>query len=104
MWTASCKRLLQAKSQTHWRSQWHASHYSDSATRRGLLVTAVPQGQSPLKLYDIITEVGREPVNSIAQFDAVTEKQVGKPLLLHVVRMEAGRRTNRLIVWAPQSP
>ena len=73
-----------------------------AASQRGLLVSAVPDEDSPLKLYDIIVEAGRKPVNSIAQFDAVAAEHEGEPLLLHVVRTVEGRPTNLLIVWNQQ--
>ncbi|MCA8993556.1 MAG: trypsin-like peptidase domain-containing protein [Planctomycetaceae bacterium] len=66
-------------------------------SQRGLLVTQVPEGESQLKLYDIIMEVGRQPVDSADVFDALAAKS--DSLLLKVRRVVDGQETELLVNW-----
>ncbi|MCA9080920.1 MAG: trypsin-like peptidase domain-containing protein [Planctomycetaceae bacterium] len=67
--------------------------------QRGLLVTQVPKGEMSLKLYDVITEVGRQPVNSATQFDDLVAQHAGGPLLLRVTRIVGEQTTDHLVLW-----
>jgi serine protease Do len=70
---------------------------------RGLLVLNVSAG-SPLKeqieLYDLIEEIARRPVSSLAEARSVLQSHdANDPILLKVRRIENGLAKSRLVVW-----
>lgn len=71
---------------------------------RGLLVTQVTKG-SELQLYDIVEQVARRPVQSLAELDAALDPfPPGSEILLQVRRIEDGNPVTQLIVWKRPTP
>jgi len=70
-----------------------------SRTTRGLLVTQVAPG-SELQLYDVIEEVARRPVESLADLDAALEPFTpSDEVVFQVRRVRDGAATSQLVVW-----
>ncbi len=74
-----------------------------SESARGVVVMSLPRGNADdgsLQLYDVITEVARQPIDSVQSFSEILTRQSGHgPLLLRVCRIEEGKKTDRLILW-----
>jgi serine protease Do len=70
--------------------------------QRGLLVIQADEGAGPdqLQLYDVIEEVARQPVTSIAELDEALTRWEGEPsVMLQVRRIVDGRPQVRVITW-----
>ncbi|MEZ5941980.1 MAG: trypsin-like peptidase domain-containing protein [Planctomycetaceae bacterium] len=65
--------------------------------QRGLLVTQLPACATQLKLYDVIIEVGRKPIDSAETFDLLASQS--NSLLLKVRRIVDGQSTELLVNW-----
>lgn len=70
------------------------------ASQSGLLVTAIPSGETSLRLYDVVIEAARQPVNSVEDFNAASDLGKG-PILLKVRRIEQGQVREFLATWEP---
>ena len=74
-----------------------------SETTRGVVVMSLPGGKSQhdsLQLYDVITEVSRQPIGSVEEFSAIVSAHKGNgPLLLRVRRHEHGQSIDQLLLW-----
>lgn len=74
----------------------------DRHAGQGVLVVSAPAAASDddLQLYDVVQEVARQPVTSVAEFaDAVAAAPADAPLLLKVRRMVDGEAVERLVIW-----
>jgi serine protease Do len=78
--------------------------FAESA--RGVVVMSVAEDHestAALQLYDVIEEVARQPVDSVAQFTEVIHRQPeGCPVLMKVRRVVDGQTTRRLVLWQPR--
>lgn len=76
--------------------------------QRGLLVSRLPDGGSKrsvddLQLYDVIVEVARQPVRTLADFDtAIASIPQDQPALLQVERLAGDHVETRLVLWHRQ--
>lgn len=68
----------------------------------GLVVlesAAAGEAGEQVRPYDVLVEAAREPLNSVADWDAVREAHRGEPLLVKVRRVEAGAAREFVVVW-----
>ena len=74
-----------------------------SEIARGIVVMSLPNGtgsDNSLQLYDLITEVARQRVESVEELSQLLSSHKGDaPILLRVQRLQDGKTVDRLILW-----
>lgn len=74
-----------------------------SETTHGVVVMSLPNGvatDDSLQLYDVITEVARQPINSVEEFSQLLCSQTSDgSLLLRIRRLTDGQPVDSLILW-----